>query len=96
MAFLSSQGFENVHFTSINANTATIITWSSIPAATNTVYYKASLAQPWIFLTNFISATNYPPAAWPLTNSVIAPLGQPLYVNIPQFPNWYDTYFGFQ
>ena len=96
MAFLSSQGFENVHFTSINANTATIITWNSIPAATNTVYYKASLIQPWIFLTNFVSATNYPPAAWPLTNSVIAPLGQPLYVNIPQFPNWYDTYFGFQ
>jgi hypothetical protein len=44
-----------------------------------------------------ISATNYPPVAWPVTNSVVAPYnGININVIISESPNWFDTYFGFQ
>jgi hypothetical protein len=96
-SYLSSQGFEKVHFVATNANSQVIILWNSIPAATNSVSYTADFIH-WVLLTNnMISATNYPPVAWPVTNSVVAPYnGININVIISESPNWFDTYFGFQ
>ena len=96
-SYLSSQGFEKVHFVATNANSQVIILWNSIPAATNSVSYTPDFIH-WVLLTNnMISATNYPPVAWPVTNSVVAPYnGININVIISESPNWFDTYFGFQ
>jgi hypothetical protein len=50
----------------------TVISWNSIPGATNTVYYSTNIAiAPNIVLTNFVSPSLVPPAGgWPITNVI--------------------------
>jgi hypothetical protein len=53
-----------------------LISWHSIPNATNRVFYTTNLITPnWTILTNFISPTNVPPVGgWPITNLVSDPV----------------------
>ena len=96
-AFLSSLSWLHTQVVFTNANAQAVISWNSIPAATNYVTYSTNLIN-WVNWTNFISATNYPPAAWPVTNSVVVPISgsSVVYPRISISPNWFDTYFGFQ
>lgn len=68
-----------------------VIKWSSIPGATNYVYYRTNLASPvWLTLTNFVSPSIVPPVGgWPITNTlfdVVNPV-QPRFYNIKVTPS---------
>jgi hypothetical protein len=53
-----------------------LLTWDSIPGATNTVYYRTNLVLGnWLPLTTNISPSLVPPAGgWPITNIVADPV----------------------
>ena len=67
-----------------------LITWDSIPSATNTVYDRTNLALGnWLVLTGFVSAANIPPVGgWPITNTVADPVtGPSRYYRVQVDPN---------
>ncbi len=68
-----------------------LLTWDSIPAATNIVQFKTNLVSAnWLTLTSFVSpAAVPPPTGWPLTNvgvDVVNPV-QPKFYRILLNPN---------
>ena len=67
--FLSSEINLKVYPTNHPANTI-VISWNTIPLATNTVFYSTNLMSPitWTVLTNFISPQPYP---GPATNVMV-------------------------
>ena len=75
------------------------ISWQSIPASTNYVFYKTNLVSTnWQVLTNFVSPSAVPPAGgWPITNTVsdVVNLLQPRYYRVRVDPNMADLYGGF-
>ena len=87
------QSGQNIQFTNINANTATIISWNSIPSATNHVVYSPDLVT-WIDATNFVSPSLVPPAGgWPIKYAVEVPYGSPVFVRDPIVtPNFNAVY----
>ena len=90
--FVSSE----MNFTETITNTPplqVVLTWTSIPDATNIVLFKTNLLSPnWFTLTNFINAPA-PPYA-PLTNAVFDPVNvaQPRFYEIKVYPNSTDLY----
>ena len=54
-----------------------LLTWCSIPSATNTVLYSTNVGGPYMLvLTNFVSSSLVPPTGgWPITNTVADPIG---------------------
>jgi len=58
-----------------------LLTWQTIPSATNIVFYKTNLVAPWLVLTNFIT-----PAAPPYS-----PITEILYDSLnPAQPRFYQ------
>lgn len=90
-------GEVNFKLTTTNLPPLTVLlSWQSIPAATNYVLYTTNLVSPnWQGLTNFNSPAAVPPAGgWPLTNSasdVVNPAA-PRYYRIEVIPNNADLY----
>ncbi|MDE3066800.1 MAG: hypothetical protein KGJ60_04525 [Verrucomicrobiota bacterium] len=85
-----------VHFKLMLTNApplTALISWDSIPGATNTVLYSTNLLAPeadWLVLTNFVSPATVPPAGgWPLTNAVTdtIQLQSPRYFKVRVDPN---------
>jgi hypothetical protein len=73
--------------TPTNGNTATLVTWTSIPAATNVVSYTTNMIN-YVFWTNVISPPAVPPVGgWPVTNSVLAPYSPFFYPKVLVYPN---------
>lgn len=73
-----------------------LISWQSIPASTNYVYYKTNLLSAgWQVLTNFVSPAAVPPVGgWPITNiisDVVNPFS-PRYYRVGVYPNNTDLY----
>jgi hypothetical protein len=73
-----------------------LISWQSIPAATNYVYYKTNLLSVnWQVLTNFVSPAAVPPVGgWPITNiisDVVNPVS-PRYYRVGVKPNNSNLY----
>jgi hypothetical protein len=93
--FVPSQVALSLTVTNIPPLTA-LITWHSIPAATNYVYYTTNMmSSTWFSLTNFVSPTNRPPVGgWPITNTVsdLVNLAQPRYYNVKVCPNKVEVY----
>ena len=53
-----------------------LLTWHSIPSATNTVSYSTNVGGPYVLvLTNFVSPSVLPAGGWPITNTVADPIG---------------------
>jgi hypothetical protein len=78
--FVSSQlDFTSGGTTNIGGIPNVVISWHSIPGATNTVLYDPSLSGPFVLvLTNFVSPSLVPPAGgWPITNTVFDPMTGP-------------------
>lgn len=50
-----------------------LLTWDSIPSATNIILFATNLASPnWITVTNFVSPGQFlTPATWPITNAFL-------------------------
>jgi hypothetical protein len=73
--FTESQCIMSAGYTNISGTTYHLISWTSIPSATNYISYKSDLTQTnWLALTNIVSPTNVPPlGGWPVTNSVVDP-----------------------
>jgi len=73
-----------------------LLTWDSIPAATNIVQYKTNMVSPnWFNLTNFVSpAAVPPPTGWPLTNVVfdVVNMAQPRFYRVLVCPNQVNLY----
>jgi len=69
----------------------TLISWHSIPASTNFVYYTTDIGGTnWSVLTNFVSPATVPPVGgWPITNLVADPVNlvQPHYYKVGVTPN---------
>jgi hypothetical protein len=77
--FVPSQWDVSVVITNIPPLNA-LISWHSIPNATNTVTYSTNMVN-WFLLTNFVSPTPVPPVGgWPITNSVLDPVSGPMRV----------------
>ena len=75
--FVSSQlDFTSGGTTNIGGIPNVVISWHSIPGATNTVLYDPSISGPFVLvLTNFVSPSLVPPAGgWPITNTVFDPV----------------------
>jgi len=74
--FVPSQVDFKFSFTNNPPPMSGVLTWDSIPSATNTIYYTTNMmAMSWVVVTNFVSPTNVPPVGgWPITNVVIEPL----------------------
>lgn len=71
------------------------LTWSSIPSATNYIYYTTNLVSTnWMVLTNFVSPSQVPPAGgWPITNIYYDKVSGPSrYYQINVAPNAADEY----
>jgi len=73
-----------------------LISWQSIPASTNYVYYKTNLLSVnWQVLTNFVSPAAVPPVGgWPITNiisDVVNPVS-PRYYRVGVKPNNSNLY----
>jgi hypothetical protein len=68
--FVSSE--VNFKLTLNNPPLTALLTWDSIPSATNTVYYRTNLVLGnWLPLTTNISPSLVPPAGgWPITNTI--------------------------
>jgi hypothetical protein len=88
----------NFKLTLTNAPAPTaLISWDSIPSATNTVLYSTNLLDPFTnVLTQFTSPAAVPPVGgWPLTNVVADPVNPatPRYYRVRVDPNS-TQYFG--
>jgi hypothetical protein len=70
-----------------------LISWHSIPNATNTVQYSTNLVT-WFLLTNFVSPTLTPPAGgWPITNMISDPIIGPMRMyQVMVFPTTTNVY----
>lgn len=70
--FVSSEVNLKFKLTLNNPPLTALLTWDSIPSATNTVYYRTNLVLGnWLVLTGFVSAANIPPVGgWPITNTI--------------------------
>ena len=88
--FTASEVDLNVQVTNLPPLT-TLISWHSIPASTNIVYYTTDIGSTnWLVLTNFVSPPTVPPVGgWPITNLVAEPVNlvQPHYYRIAVTPN---------
>jgi hypothetical protein len=72
--FVPSQWAVSIVTTNVPSPRA-LISWHSVPSATNTVQYSTDLVS-WLLLTNFISPSLVPPAGgWPIVNLVSDPIG---------------------
>jgi hypothetical protein len=74
-----------------------VLTWDSIPGATNDVLYTTNLAsQNWMVVTNFVSPNQIlTPSTWPITNVLLEPLHMTIphgYYRIRVSPNSADVY----
>ncbi len=81
--FVPSQINFKFALTNVSGTPMALLTWDSIPAATNYILYVTNLQeymtnmqpQSWMIVTNFVSpATVPPPAGWPITNVLVEPL----------------------
>jgi hypothetical protein len=92
--FLSNQ----VNFTLRTTNTpplTAVLSWYSIPSATNYIYYKTNLtSSSWQMLTNFVSPSAVPPAGgWPISTVIQDPIsGSGRYYKVSVNPNTTDAY----
>ena len=91
--FVSSQ----VDFTETLTNKPSpmvLLTWHSIPSATNFVYYSTNSVGPYVVLTNFVSPSLVPPAGgWPITNTMYVPVtGSSRYYRVWVYPNSTSLY----
>ena len=87
--FTSSELNLALSVTNVPAQTM-VITWNSIPGATNVVQYKTNLLSAWLTLTNFVSPALVPPAGgWPITNTVFDRVNpsQSRFYNVTVVPN---------
>lgn len=89
----------NVRFSlTNNPTTLGVLTWDSIPSATNVVYYSTNMMLPmqdWTVWTNFQSLSQVPPVGgWPITNLITVPLhGAPHgFYHVRVYPNSVDEY----
>jgi hypothetical protein len=82
--FVSSE--VNFKLTLNNPPLTALLTWDSIPSATNTVYYRTNLVLGnWLPLTTNISPSLVPPAGgWPITNTITIAV-----TNNPSVPLFY-------
>jgi hypothetical protein len=95
--FVPSQWNFKFALTNVDDTKMGLLTWDSIPGATNLITYSTNMsASDWILVTNFVSPANVPPLnGWPITNSLVEPLHMSVphgFYKVQVVPNSVDAY----